>query len=110
MKKRLRLPVTCSALEWVEEASGVKPRVLLSGGNSAMIENLTEIIEFSPERIRLMTRCGLLTLKGNGLTLCQVRPDALTISGCIAAIELPISGSKDPMDLRAGEQSGGILN
>lgn len=77
------------ALEWVEEASGRQPRLLLAGGCRAMIENLTGIIEFREDCIRLMTRSGQLTLIGEGLLLTQVRPDALTVRGRIRSIELP---------------------
>ena len=80
------------ALEWVEEASGTQPRLLLAGGRRAMIENLVGIIEFSEERIRLMTRSGPLTLIGEQLLLTQVRPDALTVRGHIRVIELPDGG------------------
>ncbi len=82
------------ALEWVEEASGTQPRLLLAGGKRAMIENLTSIIEFSEEKIRLMTRSGPLTLIGSGLLLTQVRPDALTVRGHIRLIELPAGGDE----------------
>lgn len=80
------------ALEWVEEASGAQPRLLLAGGRRAMIENLVGIIEFSGERIRLMTRSGELVLTGENLLLTQVRPDALTVRGVIRLIELPNGG------------------
>lgn len=77
------------ALEWVEEAAGAQPRLLLAGGRRAMIENLTAIVEFTPRRIRLMTRAGMLVLCGEELLLTQVRPDALTVRGRIRTIEFP---------------------
>ncbi|MGJ4851489.1 YabP/YqfC family sporulation protein [Bacillota bacterium Meth-B3] len=92
MSRTQRARSAFPALEWIEEATGQQPRLLLAGGRRAMIENLTGIIEFTDQRIRLMTRAGALTLTGRGLLLTQVRPDALTVRGCITKIELPGGG------------------
>ena len=92
MSGRLRGRGVFPALEWVEEAAGQQPRLLLAGGCRAMIENLTGILEFREDRIRLMTRSGPLTLVGEGLLLTQVRPDALTVRGHIRQIHLPEGG------------------
>ncbi len=83
------------ALEWLEEASGAQPRVMLAGGRRAMIENHTGILEFDTERVRLMTRQGVMTLKGKGLMLSEVRPDALAVRGAISVIELPGAKEED---------------
>lgn len=83
------------ALEWLEEASGSQPRVMLAGGRRAMIENHTGLLEFDEERVRLMTRQGVLTLKGRRLLLSQVRPDALTVCGQIESVELPCAKEED---------------
>lgn len=80
------------ALEWIEEASGALPRLILAGGRRAMIENLTGIIEFTEQRIRLNTKSGILTITGRDMILTQVRPDAMTLRGCISQIELPDYG------------------
>ncbi|MDL2206675.1 YabP/YqfC family sporulation protein [Eubacteriales bacterium OttesenSCG-928-N13] len=83
------------ALEWLEQASGSQPRVMLAGGRRAMIENHTGIIEFDEQRVRLMTKQGVLTLHGQGLMLAEVRPDALTVRGIITAVELPSAQEED---------------
>lgn len=77
------------ALEWLEEASGSQPRVMLAGGRRAMIENHAGILEFSAEQVRLMTKQGVMSLRGEGLMLAEVRPDALIVRGSIRSIELP---------------------
>ncbi len=77
------------ALEWLDEASGQLPRILLAGGRRAMIENHTGVLEFTEHSIRLMTRQGILTINGHNLLLSEVRPDALTVRGDIAEIQLP---------------------
>lgn len=84
------------ALEWLEEASGSQPRVMLAGGRRAMIENHTGILEFDEGRVRLMTRQGVLTLTGQGLMLAEVRPDALTVRGLIFTVELPTAREEAP--------------
>ncbi len=77
------------AMEWLEEAAGALPRLMLAGGRRAMVENHTGILEFSPTCVRLMTRQGVLSIRGTSLLLTQIRPDALTVRGEIQAIELP---------------------
>ncbi len=79
------------AMEWLEEAAGALPRLMLAGGRRAMIENHTGILEFSPTCVRLMTRQGVLAIRGEALLLTQIRPDALTVRGEIQFIELPAS-------------------
>jgi sporulation protein YqfC len=78
------------AMEWLEEAAGALPRMMLAGGRRAMIENHTGILEFSPTCVRLMTRQGILVIRGSGLLLTQIRPDALTVRGEIQSIDLPV--------------------
>lgn len=78
------------AMEWLEEAAGALPRLMLAGGRRAMIENHTGILEFSPTCVRLMTRQGVLQIRGAALLLTQIRPDALTVRGEIQSIELPV--------------------
>ncbi|MEF9896359.1 MAG: YabP/YqfC family sporulation protein [Clostridia bacterium] len=90
--RNFRTKAAFPALDWVEEASGAQPRLLLAGGRRAMIENLVGIVEFTDTRIRLLTRSGMLTLTGEELLLTQVRPDALTVRGKIKLIELPDGG------------------
>ena len=83
------------ALEWLEEATGSQPRLMLAGGRRAMIENHTGILEFTQCCVRLMTKQGVLTLRGSGLMLSQVRCDALTVRGRIESIELPARCGED---------------
>jgi sporulation protein YqfC len=77
------------AMEWLEEAAGALPRLMLAGGRRAMVENHTGILEFSPSCVRLLTRQGVLLIRGTHLLLTQIRPDALTVRGEIQSIELP---------------------
>jgi sporulation protein YqfC len=94
---------TFPAIEWLEEAAGALPRLMLAGGRRAMIENHTGILEFSPSCVRLMTRQGVLMIRGEALLLTQIRPDALTVRGEIRSIELP----GGPDHLGGPDHSGG---
>jgi sporulation protein YqfC len=82
------------AIEWLDEA-GSLPRLMLSGGRYAVVENHLGILEFTPERVRLMTKCGVLELEGEALELSQVRKSALTVRGRICQIRLPEGGGED---------------
>lgn len=90
------------AMEWLEEAAGTLPRLMLAGGRRAMIENHTGILEFTPSCVRLMTRQGVLAIRGTALLLTQIRPDALTVRGEIQIIELPGSGEQASGDQDKG--------
>lgn len=83
------------ALEWLTDASGLKARVTLLGNSRAMVENHTGILEFTEGVIRLKTRGGTLRFEGSGLTLTEVRPDALTVRGAIDRIILPTGKEED---------------
>lgn len=78
------------ALEWLADASGLQVRMMLVGTRRLLVENHRGIVEFTEARIRLMTRAGILTIDGEHLTLCEVRPDALTVRGSIRVIGLPL--------------------
>jgi sporulation protein YqfC len=90
------------AMEWLEEAAGALPRLMLAGGRRAMIENHTGILEFSPTRVRLMTRQGVLTISGEALLLTEIRPDALPVRGEIQSIALPAEAGRAREAARGG--------
>ena len=77
------------ALEWVSEVSGRAVRVTAVGSRRVLVENHTGIRDFSGEAVALSTASGALVVRGVGLTLCEVRPNALIVRGAIRAIELP---------------------
>ena len=80
------------ALTWLEEAS-CPPRATLEGRCRALIENYREIVEFSPERIRLSSRQGEIVLTGKALCLSQVRPECLMVLGHIDSVSMPEGGA-----------------
>lgn len=77
------------ALELPMDVLGNQARITLAGDGCALIENHRGILEVSDQSVRLLTRQGVLRILGEGLELCQVRPDALKVEGNIFVLELP---------------------
>ena len=77
------------ALEWLCDVSGKTARITSIGNRSLLVENYRGILEFTQERIVLGTRCGSVEVTGEGLSLNQVRRDALVIEGEIRDVKLP---------------------
>ena len=89
MVKPTRTRPTFPALEWLDEASGRLPRIVLAGGRRAMIENHTGVIAFTEACVCVMTRQGAMSIEGRNLLLSEVRPDVLTVRGEIFEVRLP---------------------
>ena len=77
------------ALDWLCDLSGRTARITSIGNRSLLVENHCGILEFTAERIALATRCGSVVVVGAGLSLSQVRRDALVIDGSIRDVRLP---------------------
>jgi len=82
------------ALEWLSDVSGRAARATAIGSRRILIENHTGIQHFTDEQVRLSTASGPLCVHGRGLTLCEVRANALIVHGCIRQVDLP--GDGDP--------------
>lgn len=81
------------ALEWLSDLSGRAARATAIGSRRILIENHTGILDYTAEEVRLCTACGPLCIHGSDLTLCEVRPSALIVHGCIRQVDLPQEGS-----------------
>ena len=90
---RRKRPVL-EALSLPEDVSQGSARVILLGGRRALIENLLGVADVGQEEIRLATREGILTVRGQSLMLTDVREGALTVAGRIDSIGLPPSGEE----------------
>jgi len=64
-------------------------RLIVMGCGRALVENHLGVADIAREYVRLVTRDGILTLRGEELLLTDVREGALSISGRIEHIELP---------------------
>ena len=89
MKNRRSRRAAPPALEWLSDLSGRTARITSIGGHSLLVENHCGILEFTQERISLATRCGTIDVSGSGLSLTEVRRDALVIRGSIREVRLP---------------------
>lgn len=77
------------ALDWLCDLSGKTARITSLGNRSMLVENHRGLLEFTDERIRLSTDCGEVEVVGSGLSLGDVRRDALIIRGSIHDVKLP---------------------
>ena len=88
MKNR-RKTFSSPALEWISDLSGKTARITSIGSRSLMVENHSGIEKYSSDCVCLKTRCGIIKAEGSGLSLREVRRDALVISGNIHRVEFP---------------------
>lgn len=63
-------------------------RVTTIGDRRALLENHTGLLEYSPECVRVRCRRGAACVCGQGLTLREVRKDAMIVTGLIGKVEL----------------------
>lgn len=72
------------------------PRVTLIGGVQVQIGNHKGVLEYSPSRIRIRTRDGLLAVEGQGLRIGSIFRDEVVVEGRIERIDLsPESGRRE---------------
>lgn len=85
MKARKSAP----ALDWLCDMSGHAARVTSIGNRRLLVENHRGILEFGNQCITLATGCGNLQVEGEDLNLCELRRDALVISGDVRQVRFP---------------------
>ena len=85
-KRRIRLGRRLlSALDLPEEAAGT-PKITVLGREHALIENHTGVYQYRAEEICLYTKAGMLYVTGEDLTLREITPERLYISGWVAGL------------------------
>lgn len=77
------------ALEWICDLSGKTARITSIGSRMLLVENHCGICRFSQDQIILGSHCGCIEVLGSGLSLEEVRRDALVIRGSIRDVKLP---------------------
>lgn len=75
--------------EWIAEASARKPRALLCGSDTLLVENCAEVSTFTPERIVLETHIGPICVEGIEMELREMRSQTALVSGHIQRVTLP---------------------
>ncbi len=64
------------------------PRMVLCGGRQLLIENHQGIVEYGPERLRVKTAAGVVTIEGDGLALAALGETDLMVTGGIRRVEM----------------------
>ena len=63
------------------------PLISIIGNEELFIENYKGVIEYTEEKIRLNTACGILKVDGRKLFLKQITAENITITGNILSME-----------------------
>ena len=85
---------TPKQLSWAENTAR-EVRVTAVGGARALVENHLGLLAYGQDCVRVRCRRGAASIRGSGLTLREVRKDALIITGRIDSVELdhdPLAG------------------
>lgn len=87
---RPRIP----ALEWLENISERCPRIAATGNRRVLVENHTGVRNYREDAVEISTRHGMMTVCGEALSLCEMRPGSLIVSGRIFRIDFPHGGDE----------------
>ena len=88
----MKIKRSAPALDWLCDLSGRAARITSMGSRRLLVENHKGIEELTAERVVLATGCGSLCVEGEGLSLSELRRDALVISGKLRHVALPCEG------------------
>ncbi len=84
--KTLKYSLT-ESLELPKEITMNLPLLTIIGKEEARLENYKNIIEFSDEKIRINTSCGILKLEGKNLVISEMTSNDISISGRLLKYE-----------------------
>lgn len=62
------------------------PVIKLTGNKEINIENFISLVEYTPQKIRLNTRCGLLIIDGVALEAKRMTAEHILIKGTILQV------------------------
>ncbi|SHE30500.1 sporulation protein YqfC [Caldanaerobius fijiensis DSM 17918] len=63
------------------------PRITMIGDIELVIDNHKGIIEYKSDIIRLNSGCGVVRITGKNLTIKEIQPEEIYITGNITAID-----------------------
>lgn len=90
-----RVKPVLAALSLPDDVSEGGVRVILLGGQRALVENILGVADVGRESIRLVTRAGVMTFQGHDLLLTDVREGALAVGGQIESVLLPCDAPEE---------------
>ena len=77
----------CTSLfERISEEAGAAPLIELHGSGEVLISGCRGIIDYDSTSITVETPCGLMTLKGKGLTVSVFRGDIMSVEGKVSLL------------------------
>ncbi len=85
-EKKIKRTVT-SLFELPKEVVLNLPLISLIGNDEMRIENYKGVIEYSEERVRIGTACGVLKVEGKKLFLKQITDENIVVSGVLSKFE-----------------------
>ncbi|QGP92512.1 YabP family protein [Neomoorella glycerini] len=83
--RRLERAIT-DYLELPADAVLDLPRLTLLGNSRLVVENHRGISEYQPDLVRLLLSTGELEIKGTGMLLREIKPDAIALEGTIQSL------------------------
>lgn len=63
------------------------PLVSMIGSEELSIENYKGIVEYTDDRLRISTSCGILKIEGRRLCLKQITAERISVTGSISKFE-----------------------
>lgn len=63
------------------------PLISIIGNEELLIENYKGVIEYTEEKIKVNTACGILQVDGRKLFLKQITAESITVTGNILGME-----------------------
>lgn len=85
MKMNLREQVVKNLDIPTEVISNI-PIIKMNGNKEISIENFVGLVEYTPQKVRLNTRCGLLIIDGVGLEAKSMTIEKIFIKGVILQV------------------------
>ena len=76
-----------NTLELPKEIIFNLPLITMVGNEEINIENYKGVIEYSPEKIRINTECGVLKINGEKLSFKQITAENIIVTGTIQTLE-----------------------
>ena len=76
-----------NTLELPKEIIFNLPLITIVGNEEINIENYKGVIEYSPEKIRINTECGVLKINGEKLSFKQITAENIIVTGVIQKLE-----------------------
>lgn len=84
--QKIRNKIT-SAFDLPKEITLNLPLISMIGKEEVTIENYKGLIEYSDERIRFNTSCGVVKIEGKNLFLKKITTEYILITGSITNLE-----------------------